>query len=233
MFKPRSLALLVASAALVACSNSRDTTSPSSPAVFGTLSVQVQGLDSSSAQGGVVTLMRVDISPATGETHEIPASGSLEISVPVGTYAVSYRPPGAYAVRSVFPVTAPTSIKVTENASTQVTYRVALPNGSILLVADITSPPWPADGGSASIKRTDIANGLDTTLVLPNTVTDGYYTGLSLFPGTYTITYRPPGGLDLVPGVGYVVSQGTGTTSITLGPDSNEWITYRLVAKSP
>jgi hypothetical protein len=233
MFKPRSLVLLVVSAAAVACSNSRDTTSPASPSVFGTLSVQVQGLDSSSAKGGVVTLMTVDVSPATKETHEIPASGALEISVPVGTYAVAYLPPGAYGVESVFPVTAPTAIKVTENASTQVTYRVALPAGSILLIADITSPPWPANGGSASIRRTDIANGIDTTLVLPNTVTDGYYTGLSLLPGTYTITYRPPDGLDVVAGVGYTVSQGTGTTSITIRPDTNESITYRLASKSP
>ena len=231
-----SISGAVASVLLVvgvsACATGSDTTSPL--ATSGTLSIQVVGLDTTAAQAaGTVSVLRTDVAHQTPQAHSIPSNGLLELSVPAGTYSVSYVPPGGYNVAFYLPAL-PSSVPVTENATTELTFGVKPAKGTLFLLTnfvDASYPAYPGDGGTASVLRTDLADAVAYTTPIPNTVTDGFYVGIDLMPGTYRITYSPPVGYDLSGAPAYVLSGGA--TTIVIKPNAFESVAFDVAKKAP
>jgi hypothetical protein len=223
-----ALASILLVVGVTACAGRSDTTSPL--IVSGTLSIQVLGLDSTVIQGaGAVSVVRTDAGHQSVQTHSVPANGVVELSVPVGTYSVSYFPVGGYNVVTVLQVT----VAVTNNMTTALTFGLKLSPGTIDVVADIVNAR-PDNGGSYSVLRTDVANGFATAVSIPyDFVGDEYYAGVDVPPGTYRVSYKPPDGFVVATGSGYTVTEGTGITTLVIRPNVVQVTTFEVAGKSP
>jgi hypothetical protein len=189
---------VLATAVGYACSESG---SPGS----GIVSVTINGLGAEVPHGG-----RVEISGGTlSEPIEIflPVLAFAEVSVQVGSYTVLYEPPPGYAIvggQSEF------TVDVSEFETTEVEITVSATTGTLrVTVTGITSA---INGGSATLQRTDAA-GSAIPVIVPLTGT----VDRLVAPGTYTVTYAPPTGQELIPGqtnpvLGVVVAQDATTT---------------------
>ncbi len=75
----------------------------------------------------------------------------------------------------------------------------------VVIFADFLSGPYPADGGTASVLRSDTVSqskcaGSPCVVTIVNSGTDGYFAGLSLPSGPYVVTYTPPSGYRMAAG---------------------------------
>jgi hypothetical protein len=157
----------------------------------GTLRITVTGLQGA-ATGGSASVVRTDITGQTPVTVNVPASGTVDTAFAAGTYSVTYSPPGGHALAPG--ETNPRSVTVTAGQVVTATYQVQ--QGGTVRVTVTGIDAGAANGGSASVLRTDIGGQTPVTVNVP--VTGTVDTGVA--PGTYSVTYTPPGGRRLVAG---------------------------------
>lgn len=130
--------------------------------VTGTLRVNVTGLVGGVTSGGVAQALRTDIVGAAAIVADLQTDGSTDVSLAPGTYAVTFIPPGGYAVN--VGVQNPQSIVVPSNGTGTASFAVAVlaPPTAVLFhsdfssgigststaVRDLTQPlPWNIQGG--------------------------------------------------------------------------------------
>ncbi len=75
----------------------------------------------------------------------------------------------------------------------------------VVIFADFLSGPYPADGGTASVLRSDTVSqskcaGSPCLVTIVNWYTEGYIGALSLPSGPYVVTYTPPSGYKMADG---------------------------------
>jgi hypothetical protein len=159
---------------------------------IGTLALTVAGFSGACGAGrGSAVFQRTDVSQRP-QTAAIPATGVDSVTVVAGTYAIEYNPASGYNTSS------PTRIAGVTFAARGVLpafFAVRAQSASLFIVADLHGPPWPTDGGSAMLLRTDTTGQVATTI--PVYSTGDYYAEVSLAPGVYDVTYVPPTGFLL------------------------------------
>jgi hypothetical protein len=189
----------------------------------GIVTLTITGLGQSVANGGSVTVLRTDISGQQSITVNIPASGSASASgLPTGTYQVTYTPPAGYQVTSG--TQDPQTVQLASGGNSTVTFAVttvAASTGNITITVTGLGTGL-ANGGSASVLRTDISGQLPTNVPLPAT---GSTSASGLTPGTYSVTYTPPSGYLLGTGV-------NNPQSVQVTASQTQTVTFAVVSGS-
>ncbi len=170
-------------------------TGPNGP--IGTLLISVAGLLPSARSGGRIEVIRVDIEGQPIQIADVSPNGTASLDLFPGTYTVTYLPPSGY--RAVSYTRSP--VVVPANVTTAVAFDVTVAFGTLEIVANVLSAPYPQSGGTASILRTDLVGQTPISVVIPLIPSEGYYTWVNLEVGTYTVTYTPPTGYYLPGGV--------------------------------
>lgn len=181
--------------ALVLATAGCATDAPTGPEIIGSLTISVSGLVTPVPNGGTVRLVRTDVHKDTVWVFQLPDSGSLTVPMPVGTYEVRFEPPAGYTVGYVVQ-----TVTVTQVEGAEVQFGVTLTTGTLEIVANLDGPPWPKDGGTISLVRTDIDGQPPQTVTIPFYVTDGYYDAFEVQPGAYLLSYSPPPGFSITAG---------------------------------
>ncbi|HEY2806865.1 MAG TPA: twin-arginine translocation signal domain-containing protein [Gemmatimonadales bacterium] len=183
--------------------------SPIEPTASGTITVTITGLGSGLADGGSAVVTRTDV-PSTPLTIPLPASGSGEATVPVGTYHAVYTPPAGYQVNgsNVFDVT----ITAGQNTAVNVDVSLIVTSGTLrITVSGLTGAA--TNGGSASVLRTDISGQAAVVVNVPNSGAS-VNVDTVVAVGTYQITYTTPTAFNLSSGVSN--PQNTAVTASTV-----------------
>lgn len=164
-------------------------------AATGTLRMIVEGVAVGAPDAGSAQVQRTDIAGQTPIAVTVPASGSVDTSLQPGTYSITFSPPSGYQLAAG--QTNPRSVTVTGTQTVITTFQVAQALAAGTLRLTITGlDPAGANGGSAQVLRTDIAGQSPLTVNVPASGT----VDTPLQPGTYSVTYTPPGGRRLVAG---------------------------------
>jgi hypothetical protein len=156
-------------------------------AAEGTVRVTVTGLASGAASGGSASILRTDIAGQSPVVIAIPGTGSADLGVTVGSYAVTYTPPSDHTLNPG--VTNPQNGAVSDGGMFQATFAVseAVGQGTVRVTVTGLEAGAPS-GGSASVLRTDIGGQSPVNLPIPTTGT----ADLAVSVGTYSVTYTPP-----------------------------------------
>jgi hypothetical protein len=163
----------------------------------GTLHVSVSGITGTPPNGGSAVAQRTD-APGDPILVTISAVGTgSATNVPHGNYTVALTPPAGFNVSGANPVTG----VVVGEATGQVAFTVApmaAATGTVrVLVNGLTGA---ATGGAASARLT---NNTGSTFAANLSIPAGGVSGVDLTglpPGTYNVTYTPPGGYRRVNG---------------------------------
>lgn len=183
----------------------------------GSLRIAVSGVVGSQS-GGSGSALRTDVSNATPVPFSLSANGAVDLTLPAGNYAVTYLPPPGHSV-SVGP---PAQVTVPANGTAILNLRVQLTVG--LLGAEVLGivAPFPPTAGSLSILRTDGSSQVPLTVTIPLSF-DGYFVGVAVVPGSYSVTYSPITGYQLAPG-----ETGVRSATVTDSPLAT-WVTFTVV----
>jgi hypothetical protein len=181
--------------------------------ITGNLRVTITGLGTGLADGGTALVTQTDISGVTPITILVPASGTGEGLVGVGTYHVIYTPPAGYQVvgANEFDVTVVADTLTVVNVTVQA---IAVPG--TLRVAVSGSVGASANRGTASLLRTDIGGQTPISVVVP--LSGPIDTVVSA--GTYQVTYTAPVGFHVNtgdPNPKTATVTASATTTVTFG----------------
>ena len=161
-------------------------------AATGTLRITVTGIQSGAANGGSASVLRTDITGQTPATVNVPTVGTVDTPFAPGTYSVTYTPPSGHLLSAG--QTNPQSVPITGGQTGTATFQVQQTGTVRVTVTGIDG--GAANGGSASILRTDIGGQTPITANVPLSGT----VDTPRLPGTYSVTYTPPSGRRLVAG---------------------------------
>jgi hypothetical protein len=98
-----------------------------STAPTGTGRVTVTGLAAGAAAGGSAQFVRTDITGQQPVTANVPATGSVDVALPVGTYQLTYTLPAGYTLAQG--QTAQRTVTITAGQTSTTTFQVAVTGG--------------------------------------------------------------------------------------------------------
>ena len=180
---------------------------------LGNIQVNVTGITGSPANGGSAEAQRTDAA-GTPIPISVSAAGSGTASnVPVGTYSVTYTPPGGHTVSGTNPVT---GLAVVIGATAVASFSVGAAASTGTIHVTVTGLTGASTGGSVSARLT---NNTGSTFpgVLPTPVSGTTSVDLTSIPaGSYNVTYTPPGGYQLTSG-----TTNPAVVSVTVGGTGN------------
>jgi len=104
-----------------------DPDDPGNPPGQGTLHIEVDGLDASASTGGTATVAPTGNTGGTEVTVGIAQDGSADVSLPAGTYQLTYDPPAVHGVASGD--TREKDVTVTSGETSSVTFQVVFQPG--------------------------------------------------------------------------------------------------------
>jgi hypothetical protein len=222
--------IVVASGLALACSRAPGPTGTDATSTLGTLTINVTGIAKGAPTGGSASVTRTDIDGqptlSLGISNQGPAGSSVVVTVAMGTYSISYSPPSGYTLPEGAARVQTVDVKagrVSAWVNFNVEFRgtVGTPTGFLGVEAQFLSAPYPANGGSASIVRTDGQSPL--TLDIPDEYSEGYYAVAEVPLGTYTITYSPPSGYKVPPSYASVQTAVVSDSRFTV------WVTFSAI----
>jgi hypothetical protein len=154
--------------------------------VIGTLQVNVTGLTGSPASGGSAVAQRTDAA-GSPVTINISAAGSgTNTNLPVGTYTVSYTPPGGFNVAGG--VTNPvTGIAVTAGGTATVAFAVVVATGTGSIAGTVGVQGGTGVPGGV-VQLLNASGGVVSSFAVG---AGGAYTIPSLAGGAYTLRLQP------------------------------------------
>jgi hypothetical protein len=158
------------------------------------LRIVVNGASAGAANAGVAQIQRLDV-PSVPTIQGIPSSGSVDVTLPAGSYSIAFTPPANHQLGAgqVNPQTAQLTNGQTTTIAFTITAQTQPTTGTIRVqVNGLGSAPT---GGTATIQRTDAEEGPNVLTIAASGSAE-----LTVAPGTYRVTYAPPTGFQLTPG---------------------------------
>jgi len=148
----------------------------------------VSGLDPGAASGGNANVLRTDIGGQTPFNVVIPATGTVDRAVGVGTYQVTYTPPSGHQMAGGGSNQA--NVTVGAGGIGAVGFGVEPALGGTLHFAVSGLGGSASSGGTASILRVDIPG----QAAVPANIAANGLADVALAVGTYQVTYAAPSG---------------------------------------
>lgn len=156
----------------------------------GTVRVRVNGLGSGLSSAGSATISGAGLEAPL--VVQLPTT-VVETAVPVGTFQVTFTPPGGYSMAAG--TSNQLTVTVVQDELTEVQFTVVAASGTMRLqVSGI--PAGSANGGSAQLTRVDVVGLPPLSVLVPLAGT----VDASVIPGEYSVDYTAPSGAQLLAG---------------------------------
>lgn len=157
----------------------------------GTLRLVVDGM-SGASDSGSAQIQRTDVAGQSPTVLSVPAAGSVDVTLPPGTYSVTLTPPAGHLVAVT--QTNPRTVSIIGSQTATVTFQVApIPAPGTLRITVAGLVAGATTGGTAELVRTDVPNQSPAALSIPSSGS----LDSALDAGAYRVTYSPPSGHTL------------------------------------